>query len=153
MKLPLRQLAYRSRACVSENSTHCLDILRAALRRNEALGVTGCLHLQNGMFLQLIEGPTPAIETLIQHIRRDSRHIDLQVLLDRPAAYRLFPDWHMCLASNLTRADGTDMGDLPDPETLTSEAQVLGFFTNVYALKTGAQPRNRQESPVDALRY
>ncbi len=95
--LPLRALAYRSRACPPLTS---MDLARiaAASRRNNALdGVTGVLVSDGDHIVQIVEGVPTAIDELMRRIRNDPRHSDVEVLYDRPTDRRLFADWNMRL--------------------------------------------------------
>ncbi|TAD71529.1 MAG: BLUF domain-containing protein, partial [Sphingomonadales bacterium] len=59
------------------------------------LGVTGALICRNDLYLQLIEGPTDAIDGLYASIEADDRHFDVRLLLSEPMGERLFPAWAM----------------------------------------------------------
>ena len=74
----------------------CLrDIQTVAQTRNFALMVNGVLVVDNGRFLQILEGPHEAIEKLLALIMRDSRHRDIQILIDQPVPTASFTSWNM----------------------------------------------------------
>ncbi|MBJ36932.1 MAG: hypothetical protein CMD83_00495 [Gammaproteobacteria bacterium] len=68
-------------------------------RRRDAttgrIGVTGILLYDAMRFLQVIEGDADRIDLLLNTLGRDTRHADLEVLLDRSLDAREFGDWSM----------------------------------------------------------
>ncbi len=71
---------------------HELDrILLRARVSNSASGVTGFLLFHEGSFLHVLEGPEAAITSLLESIRRDRRHANLQVLEAGSVSGRIFP--------------------------------------------------------------
>lgn len=74
-----------------------LAILKTARANNRVHGIVGALLLVDAMFLQVLEGPTEAVDRLLGNIRRDRRHRGLVVLLDECHAQRstMFADWSM----------------------------------------------------------
>jgi hypothetical protein len=71
------------------------SILLAARRNNRRDGVSGALLCRHDIYLQLIEGPGNAIDTLYARILRDDRHLDVRPLWSGAVAARMFPDWDM----------------------------------------------------------
>lgn len=94
----LRRLVYRSRARDGLGMDALLALLVHARERNATWRVTGLLVHEQGRFLQVIEGPPDAIEDLWQSIQRDPRHVEIELLGDRPCRDRWFGDWSMELA-------------------------------------------------------
>ncbi len=47
------------------------------------------------MYLQLVEGPAPAIDALYSKIVIDDRHTDVELVLTNMVSQRLFPRWQM----------------------------------------------------------
>ena len=70
-------------------------ILSAARRNNPRLGITGALVCRHDLYLQLIEGPADAIDTLYARICEDDRHANVDLLLSEDMGERLFPNWAM----------------------------------------------------------
>lgn len=66
-------------------------------------GITGLLWHDDGLFLQVIEGPESSVATTYARIARDPRHHDLTVLSDRSVDTREFGYWSMERAA---RGDG-----------------------------------------------
>ena len=77
----------------SEHDLH--QLLIHCRRNNAAASVTGALLYHNGYFMQLIEGPLGAINSIYDHIQADSRHEVLSVLFEDEISARFFPDWTM----------------------------------------------------------
>ncbi|KPF62713.1 hypothetical protein IP79_12050 [Porphyrobacter sp. AAP60] len=70
-------------------------ILSVARRNNPRDDITGALICRHDLYLQLIEGPAPAIDALYSRIQADDRHFDVRLLLEEPMGVRLFPGWAM----------------------------------------------------------
>lgn len=91
----MRQLLYVSAAAEDMTGDVLTAILETSRRNNRASGITGMLLHVDGGFLQVLEGPDNAIQETFTRIRRDPRHTATNVLVDRQADERLFPDWTM----------------------------------------------------------
>ena len=78
-----------------EGSADLAAILSVSRSRNKALNVTGALVSAVESFAQFIEGPPQSVEDLMNSIRKDSRHTDVQVVSTRRQLRRRFPDWTM----------------------------------------------------------
>lgn len=70
-------------------------ILIQARANNHRDGITGALICRADIYLQLLEGPEPAIAAVYQKIQADDRHLEIRKLLQRPVLERMFPDWAM----------------------------------------------------------
>lgn len=89
------QVSYISKTTESWSSGQLLDLLMQCRRNNTKSGVTGMLLYGNGTFLQAIEGEDEVIDKLVELIRKDSRHVDIQMLGRREIAQREYADWSM----------------------------------------------------------
>lgn len=96
----LTQLTYASRAARLLGPTDVKDILAASRRNNAPLGVTGALCLNNGIFLQVLEGERSAVNALYHRILRDERHHQPAVLDIQEIDKRQFSTWSMGLLSS-----------------------------------------------------
>ena len=76
----LIQLTYASRTTGNLGPADIKDILAASQRNNARLGVTGALCLNNGIFLQQLEGDREIVNALYHRILLDSRHRDPAIL-------------------------------------------------------------------------
>ena len=92
--MSLVQLIYASQP-FGYDSVGLYNILSVSRSLNERDGVTGALLCRADIYLQLLEGPPDKIEATFARIRKDDRHLDVQILLSGPVDARLFPDWAM----------------------------------------------------------
>ncbi|MEM6410623.1 MAG: BLUF domain-containing protein [Pseudomonadota bacterium] len=90
-----KQVIYRSEAIFPKGDLSNLDILREALKRNAALGLTGYLIRHNKTFLQAIEGPRKTVEITLDRIARDRRHHSMVMLGQAEDGDRHFSEWTM----------------------------------------------------------
>jgi len=125
-KLDLRTLVYGSFASLDFTRSDLERLHDQAAERNRENEITGVLLFNGTHFLQLIEGRPDAIEELMDRIRRDSRHVGVEVEHDDSADKRYFPDWALGLVHvrGLPSAELTADG-LPDglPEKVRSRFQ------------------------------
>lgn len=71
------------------------QILTVSRRNNERDGVTGFLYADGRRFLQVLEGPTEAVEGAFTRISSDARHRAVVTLSRRDVDAREFGDWAM----------------------------------------------------------
>lgn len=97
----LKLLMYRSDLCPlmrtdpQQLAAGLADIERTAKARNTLLAVTGVLIVDQGHFVQILEGPSDALDTLMTRIESDDRHSNVTILLDEPIRARAFDEWNM----------------------------------------------------------
>ena len=103
----LGHFLYRSLAIDPLGDDELRDILNVARGRNAAYGLTGCLHFEDGMFFQWLEGDRPMVEVVATAIRADHRHHSVTVLSEGALEHRRFGDWQM-------RFSDRDQGSLLD---------------------------------------
>lgn len=94
-----RQLVYLSRARTDMTLREVYDIIRRSHTNNSRAGLTGALLYLDGYFLQLLEGPSLAVEDCYQRILSDSRHASIELRHEAARGERLFPDDWMALKS------------------------------------------------------
>ena len=87
----IRQVVYLSSARAGTGDAEIAAILDAARAANGRNGLTGMLAAGGGVYLQVVEGPAEAVESLLTRLRADARHENLRVLQDGEAATRNFP--------------------------------------------------------------
>ena len=71
------------------------NILHTSRINNTKWDITGNLIFHSDLFLQLLEGPPDAIDSLYQNILLDNRHTDIFKLRDEITQRRLFASWTM----------------------------------------------------------
>jgi hypothetical protein len=86
-----------------------LTALLATCRENNARAqLTGMLVYRDGRFLQVLEGPEPAVRTLMDTLATDPRHTGIRVMFEEPLEERQFAEWTM----GFERADTGSAADL-----------------------------------------
>ena len=70
-------------------------ITAVAKLENAKSEITGVLFYLEGKFLQIIEGEEKLIRQLMTNIEKDSRHTNLEVLIDTAIESRGFYSWNM----------------------------------------------------------
>lgn len=95
----LVRLVYAS--ALSENCgvTDLGNILREARDRNREIGLTGLLCYDLRYFLQWLEGPRRAVNSLYAAILKDPRHTGALLIEYAEADCREFTDWAMGVVS------------------------------------------------------
>ena len=71
------------------------NILITSRSNNREAGVTGNLICHSDLFLQMLEGPSEAVEGLYEKILADDRHADIVKLRDEKSELKLFASWAM----------------------------------------------------------
>jgi hypothetical protein len=89
------QITYVSRATEPMNAQKLLALLQQCLRNNAGNGVSGMMFYGNETFLQALEGDAAVVDRLLDTIRRDLRHKELQVLRRRLIEQREYQNWGM----------------------------------------------------------
>ena len=97
----LIQLTYASRTSRVLGPADVKDILGASQRNNTRAGITGALCLNNGIFLQQLEGDRTAVNALYHRLLKDSRHKDTVVLDFAQIPHRRFSSWSMGLLGSV----------------------------------------------------
>lgn len=96
---PLMAIMYVSSSRVGLGYSDIFDILESSRRSNAQLDITGVLLYFRGRFMQYIEGPRDALESVFARIRSDPRHHDLTELLHEPIKTREFSGWRLAFAA------------------------------------------------------
>lgn len=92
---PLVSLVYCSSATRPFDEHELAQLLAVSRARNSARAITGMLLYRRGEFVQILEGPRPDVEELMEEIGRDPRHRDVRVLIEEPLHERRFEEWTM----------------------------------------------------------
>lgn len=91
MVFALERVIYISRATpAAESLLGIAEILGQAKPNNDQLDVTGALAIGDGVFLQVLEGRTPALDSLVARLSRDPRYTGLRILARNPITARRF---------------------------------------------------------------
>ena len=92
---PVYQLVYISRATRPLDDPELARLATGASRFNGGHGITGLLLHDGSRFIQALEGPQPAVETLMAQIAHDQRHDSIAYVERRPVAAQQFGGWAM----------------------------------------------------------
>lgn len=92
----LDQLVYRSRSFMPPDDAEGLaSLVATAALNNIRASITGALTLNEGWFVQILEGSPAALDQLILHLHFDSRHSEIHVLDRVRVTHRAFSRWGM----------------------------------------------------------
>ena len=91
----LYSLLYMSTAQILFTPARLQELLEQSRTNNARDGITGLLVFRDGAFMQILEGPQPAVQRRFRKIKADERHYALVTLSEGPIAQRSFPDWSM----------------------------------------------------------
>lgn len=96
MSKPVLRLVYRSRSTLHPENTAELDkIFKKSLANNRRDSLSGCLAHPDGQFVQVIEGESQKVESLMRRLSDDNRHTDITVLGRWMNPSKLFAGWTM----------------------------------------------------------
>lgn len=95
----LFRLVYQSRSALTgsvEEVQRTIDrILAVSRRRNAEAGVTGALMFTRLYFVQALEGPAAAVESVFDRVCSDLRHTGIEVIECGPVLEATFGGWSM----------------------------------------------------------
>lgn len=94
---PLYFVLYVSQSTLPFDQAALSAMLKGFQTSNRRHGISGCLIHQEGEFMQLLEGEQETLLALLDKIRGDTRHNNLQVIAQGPLRRRVFNDWGMVL--------------------------------------------------------
>lgn len=89
------QIGYFSTASGPQDAGIVHRILVASRQANARNFITGLLVAGGGRYLQVIEGPDAAVETLFRNIEEDDRHMAVASFCLRKIHERSFKSWAM----------------------------------------------------------
>jgi hypothetical protein len=118
----LRLVAYTARYLGDDLGRDLEDIRRRAERNNRRDDLTGALVVDQGRFVQAIEGPPGAVERALERIAADPRCGPLEHLFDVEVPRRSMGEWSMWIG----RVDGA-RGLADDELRRLRDAYLRGF--------------------------
>jgi len=95
----LGTVVYRSRAAKPFSYADLQELAHAAQSRNHAQSITGLMVYDAPYFYQWLEGPPDNLAHIVNSIRNDPRHAEIEIVSEQPASARLFSGWDMKLAT------------------------------------------------------
>lgn len=126
---PVFQIAFLSKLAVAMTQTDIDRLLTKAWAANNHRGITGALVMERGMFFQVLEGTEAEARALYQLICTDSRHREIQMLMERPADERFFEDWAMAFSQ-------------------LSHPKIKQAFVAIEEAAASPKPREQAEEPI-----
>ncbi len=131
----MKSLLYVSRSCLAPGETEfeVNKIVATARSQNEPAGITGALIFTQTHFAQYLEGPADAVDALMEKLRQDPRHADVQVVRAHQFTRRHFSDWSMAYGgssiyvAHLVRSAVEDQKDSSHADKLI---RLMREFTN-----------------------
>ncbi len=100
----------------AEKTDQLADIVRVSAQLNSQAGITGILTLQDGYFIQMLEGPPAALDLLMLHLHFDERHDNIEVVAREEIPARDVVGWSMIAPDEEALPDqelGRLLGDRP----------------------------------------
>ena len=95
----LQYFLYHSQLAEGSGVDCVASIVKVARQFNQASGLTGLLVFDGYRFCQYLEGPAPALNSLIQRLSRDPRHTAFMPLLQAELeGARRYQGWSMAYA-------------------------------------------------------
>lgn len=93
----LMQIVYSSDACKPMTSRELETLVDQAKVNNSEFNITGLLVYCNGHFLQLLEGEEEHVRLILNTIKQDPRHKNLEVIVSNHSQARVAESWNMVL--------------------------------------------------------
>ena len=116
----IRQLLYRSGQLFEFTADDMRRLLSQSRACNARHGISGMLLLQDGLFMQLLEGPAEAVDALYARIASDPRHCEARLMVRAERTAPLLPGWHMAWSEGLLEHEAPMFeGIAPDVQALT----------------------------------
>lgn len=94
-----------------ETEEQLADIVRISALQNSQVNITGILTLQDGHFVQLLEGAPAALDLLMLHLHFDRRHENISVVARERILARDVLSWSM-IAPSLVADPDTELMEL-----------------------------------------
>lgn len=90
---------YVSSATTRLDDAAIAKLLEQSRTLNRMSGITGMLVHFDGNYIQAVEGPRAAVESLLERVERDPRHKDFKLMFSYESELREFGEWSMGLES------------------------------------------------------
>lgn len=154
--MTVRRIIYVSTASDVFDDTVLFDILNRAESNNRAEGITGLLMYGGECFMQVLEGESGSVGTMLQRISKDPRHHDIVLVEDVEAERRLFGEWSMAYVreDNMRPADRKSFRELQ--ETILADAGmgkgdpgIINFLTRAFLNAVASGKERRQKMLQD----
>ena len=119
----LYEVLYVSTLAPDQPLSVVAEIAGRARQVNAELDITGLLIFDGQRFCQQLEGPQKAVLKLIERIRNDTRHVNVEVIHHGPLAGRRFQQFSLAFSTV------EDVDALARMEQLDGDAAIAAFET------------------------
>ena len=129
-------LIYVSTAREGLSEAEVASIAKVASVNNAKDGITGLLAYNSESFMQLLEGSSSALQSMMQAISRDERHGNITYIRQQHRDNRECPDWSMrSLITPLSGLGSANAFTVSLPSAMGLDTKVL--FTSFASSFTG----------------
>nr|P84739.2 RecName: Full=Photoactivated adenylate cyclase subunit alpha-like protein ST- [Euglena gracilis]CAJ57396.1 photoactivated adenylate cyclase-like protein, alpha subunit [Euglena gracilis] len=146
-------LTYISQAAHPMSRFDLASIQRIAFARNESSNITGSLLYVSGLFVQTLDDPKGAVESLYLKIRQDKRHKDVVAVFMAPIDERVYGT-----PLDMTSATEEMLATFPPLQDVLSQLAKSFISLETYVpstvvryLTAGNNPRNLQPVSVEVV--
>lgn len=108
----MKCLIYKSTPSKDLKDRTLRNMLVDAKKFNRENNVTGCIFINHEKVIQLIEGEKNTIDQLYKRILKDTRHQQIETLLEKEIYTRTMQDWAMAVYNLDGDTDDTDFSKL-----------------------------------------
>ena len=120
------QLIYLSNAKPELKQAELDRILEVSRRNNPPRDITGLLVFANGVFIQVLEGPSTGVHKLFETICDDSRHQDVSMLGEYIGQERIFAKWSM----GFLQSTFDELTRITDSPNMIGREDILSLLSN-----------------------
>ncbi|WP_235296481.1 BLUF domain-containing protein [Portibacter marinus] len=100
---PTFEISYFSKAIPNLKREDLQDILKEARNNNTRLNITGCLIFHRNYFFQILEGGKGDVLKIMEKIKKDRRHNDVEIVYQGIRSGRTFKEWAMAFVEKQDR--------------------------------------------------
>jgi hypothetical protein len=117
-----------------------LDILKSSRVFNKKQNISGMLVYLREKFIQVLEGEYATVNALYRHIKEDSRHRKVTMVLEGNSEQRIFKDWSMGFKS-ISDQQFEELSGFKDPEEffkkqpVTDQSPAVMIFLSLFYKK------------------
>ena len=120
------QLLYLSNAKPELKQAELDKILEVSRKNNPSRDITGLLVFANGVFIQVLEGPTSEVTNLFETICDDTRHQEVAMLGEYVGQERIFSKWSM----GFLQSTFDELTRITDSPNMIGRDDVLSLLSN-----------------------
>ena len=120
------QLLYLSNAKPELKQAELDRILEVSRKNNPSRDITGLLVFANGVFIQVLEGPSSEVTNLFETICDDTRHQEVAMLGEYVGQERIFSKWSM----GFLQSTFDELTRITDSPYMIGRDDVLSLLSN-----------------------